>query len=155
MKVATLLFLIRPETEEVLLGLKKVRFGAGKFNGFGGHVEDGEDFKDAAIRELFEESGVTVEPEEVEKVGELTFYFPHNQGWDQIVHVFKAHQWHGEPSESDEMVPQWFTFDKIPFEKMWADDRHWLPEILSNKKVKATFSFKEDETIDKMEMGDL
>ncbi len=34
----------------MLLGLKKRGFGAGKWNGFGGKVNPGEDIVDAALR---------------------------------------------------------------------------------------------------------
>ena len=144
MKTVTLCFLIDKPKKKVLLGLKKVRFGAGKWNGFGGHVENGENIKDAAIRELREESSMIVDSEEAEKVGELTFYFPHKPEWNQIVHVFSANAWTGEPKESDEMSPKWFGFKEIPFDKMWADDKHWLPKILAGKKVKASFVFNPD-----------
>ena len=30
---------------------------------------------------------------------------------------------------------------------MWADDKHWLPQVLRGEKVKAEFSFGEDETV--------
>lgn len=40
---------------QYLLGLKKRGFGEGKYNGFGGKVEQGETIRQAAIRELQEE----------------------------------------------------------------------------------------------------
>jgi 8-oxo-dGTP pyrophosphatase MutT (NUDIX family) len=46
----------------ILLGRKKRGFGAGKANGFGGKVEVGETIKEAAVREVQEESGVTIDP---------------------------------------------------------------------------------------------
>jgi 8-oxo-dGTP pyrophosphatase MutT (NUDIX family) len=46
----------------ILLGRKKRGFGAGKANGFGGKVEVGETIKEAAVREMQEESGVTIDP---------------------------------------------------------------------------------------------
>jgi 8-oxo-dGTP diphosphatase len=49
----TLCLLVRGEpAREVLLGLKKRGFGAGKYAGFGGSVEAGETVIQAAIREL-------------------------------------------------------------------------------------------------------
>ncbi|PJE75822.1 hypothetical protein COV04_02660 [Candidatus Uhrbacteria bacterium CG10_big_fil_rev_8_21_14_0_10_48_11] len=54
-----------------LLGLKKRRFGAGKWDGFGGKVETEETIEEAAKRELEEESGVVAQ--QIEKVGILNF----------------------------------------------------------------------------------
>lgn len=39
---------------------------------------------------------------------------------------------------------------KIPYEKMWVDDPHWLPLVLQGKYVTATFVFgKEQEIVEK------
>jgi 8-oxo-dGTP pyrophosphatase MutT (NUDIX family) len=40
---------------EVLLAMKKRGFGAGKWNGVGGKVQEGEDIVVAALREIKEE----------------------------------------------------------------------------------------------------
>lgn len=157
MKQATLFLLVKDgATREVLLGMKKRGFGAGRFNGFGGKVEPGETVAAAAIRELQEESGIVVAPEHAKKVAELAFTFPHvpkEKNWDQVVHVFVANQWQGEPKESDEMTPQWFSEGQIPYPKMWVDDQHWLPLVLQGKFVTGSFAFgKEDNTIEKHEL---
>ena len=47
-KVYTLVFL--NQNEQVLLGLKKRGFGEGRWNGFGGKVEEGETIFEAAKR---------------------------------------------------------------------------------------------------------
>ena len=47
-KVVTLLFVLRPG--HVLLGMKKRGFGEGRWNGFGGKVEEDETIEEAAIR---------------------------------------------------------------------------------------------------------
>jgi 8-oxo-dGTP pyrophosphatase MutT (NUDIX family) len=38
--------------------MKKRGFGHGKYNGFGGKVEKSETISQAAIREMYEESGI-------------------------------------------------------------------------------------------------
>ena len=42
------------------------------------------------------------------------------------------------------MRPEWFATDKIPYDKMFVDDRYWLPLILEGKKIKAHFKFDEN-----------
>lgn len=154
MRDATLVILIRGNPpREVLLGMKKVRFGRGKYNGFGGKVEPGETIVHAAARELDEEAGVHVDVDELAPVGHLTFLFPHRREWEQVVHVYAAHTWQGIPIESDEMAPRWFRVGQIPYDEMWDDDRHWLPHVLAGKRVRATFTYREDnESVEKFEI---
>ena len=65
MKPTTLVFPI-DEKNRILLGRKKRGFGAYKYNGFGGKLDNGESFRECAIRELFEESGLQGRPEDLE-----------------------------------------------------------------------------------------
>jgi len=85
----------------------------------------------------------------MEKVGILNFYFDGtDENWNQQVHVFTIKRYSGKPEESEEMKPQWFEIDKIPYEKMWVDDKYWLPYVIKGKKVIGTFVFgKEKELI--------
>ncbi|XP_014439443.1 7,8-dihydro-8-oxoguanine triphosphatase-like isoform X1 [Tupaia chinensis] len=50
------------------------------------------------------------------------------------VHVFSTDCVQGIPVESDEMRPQWFQLDRIPFGDMWPDDSYWFPLLLQKKK---------------------
>jgi hypothetical protein len=50
------------------------------------------------------------------------------------VHVYETWNFSGDPTESDEMRPQWFSEDQIPLSQMWPDDEHWLPLLLQGKK---------------------
>jgi hypothetical protein len=61
------------------------------------------------------------------------------------VHVFLTTKFAGEPSESDEMRPEWYRSDAIPFSQMWADDHLWLPHVLTGKSVRGHFHFGADE----------
>jgi len=151
-KQATLCFLIKKDKEnkEILLAMKKRGFGKGKWNGVGGKIdlEKGDkDIRDTAIKETKEEIGVKVK--ELEKVAVLSFCFPYKKEWDQDVHVFLAKGWKGEPTESEEMFPKWSQIDKLPFAKMWDDEKHWLLLVLNGKKLKADFIFKQGEIMDK------
>jgi 8-oxo-dGTP pyrophosphatase MutT (NUDIX family) len=123
--------------------MKKRGFGVGKWNGVGGKVEEGEDISAAAAREVKEEIGIDVASSDLQKVGALEFRFDNNPEWAQGCHVFLVKQWTGEPTESDEMRPQWYPIDRLPFGAMWIDDPHWLPLVLAGKRVKGKFTFTE------------
>jgi 8-oxo-dGTP pyrophosphatase MutT (NUDIX family) len=148
MKQATLCLLIKEN--KILLAMKKRGFGVGKWNGVGGKLDfdkGDKDIVDAAIRETREEIGVlALNPE---KVGVMHFEFPYKPEWNQDVHLFLVKNWQGNPEESEEMAPKWFCFNEIPYEKMWDDDKLWLPHVLSGKKLEADFIFKEGEKIEK------
>ncbi len=154
MQDATLCILIRGDPpQEVLLGMKKARFGAGKYNGFGGKVEDGETIAEATVREMSEEAGIDVRLEDLERVGRLCFLFPYKPEWEQVVHVYLARRWQGIPQESDEMAPAWFSVDAIPYEQMWDDDLYWLPRVLAGERVRATFAYRADnQTVDEFKI---
>jgi len=157
LRQATLCFLLRENDngQEILLAMKKRGFGKGWWNGSGGKVnsDQGETIEQALQRELFEEIGVM--PQRITKVAVLRFFFPlvpENQDWNQEVHVFFINEWEGEPAESEEMLPRWFGADEIPFEQMWPDDPHWLPRVLQDEKLKATFIFGEENKIEDLEI---
>lgn len=129
---------------QVLLGMKKRGFGAGRWNGFGGKVMPGESIEGAALREMQEEAGIEIE--KPEKKGFIEFEF---QGNPEIleVHIFKARQFLGDPIETEEMAPKWFHVDEIPFNDMWPDDIHWFPLFLADKTFKGYFLFGEGDQI--------
>lgn len=140
------------QQNRVLLGMKKVGFGVGKWNGFGGKVEAGEGIEAAAKRELEEEAGITAKF--LKQWGIIEFMFQNNPQIHEV-HVFKCGDFSGEPTESDEMRPQWFEINDIPFSQMWPDDIYWIPFVLENKMFKAAFSFDENEAIAKMSLEEV
>jgi 8-oxo-dGTP diphosphatase len=143
-KNATLCFILRPARRQILLGLKRRGFGAGKYNGFGGKVLPGESLHEATLREVREETGLRLAAEKLRPAGEITFLFPFEPDFDHHVHVFVTSAGEDEPRESAEMSPMWFGVDAIPYEGMWADDAHWMPLVLAGKRIEATFTFGPD-----------
>lgn len=144
MRQCTLVFVMNPK-EEILLAMKKRGFGEGKWNGAGGKVEVGETVEAAAVRELREETGIEVPESKLESVGTLHFTFEGKPDWNQDVSVFFVRDYVGPDGvETDEMRPEWFSLDKIPFDDMWADDPYWLPRVLEGDKIDFSFTFDED-----------
>lgn len=140
LRQVVLCFLVKEK--EVLLAMKKRGFGVGRWNGTGGKPKENESLKQTVIRETQEEIGVT--PLSFNKVAVLDFYFPEvplDKNWNQQVVVYLVDAWEGEPSESEEMKPQWFKISEIPLKEMWSDDFLWLPKVLQGKLIKGEFVF--------------
>jgi mutator protein MutT len=129
----------------VLLGMKKRGFGTGRWNGFGGKVEEGETIEEAAIRETKEEVGIT--PIKMEKVGILEFSFRDNDE-ELEAHVFHVEEIRGEPVETEEMYPEWFEYENIPFGQMWTGDELWLPFLLTRKLFRGRIRYDKPVTIE-------
>ncbi|MFH1311036.1 MAG: 8-oxo-dGTP diphosphatase [Nanoarchaeota archaeon] len=136
----------------ILLGMKKKRFGKGKYNGFGGGVKKGEKETEAVIRECEEE--VNIEIINPEKMGEILFKFQ-SQEQNHLVYFFRARRYLGTPKESEEMIPQWFNINKIPYNQMWEDDKYWLPKLLNGQKFKGDFLFNANNKIVKFNLEDI
>lgn len=104
----------------------------------------GETIEEAVRREIREEAGIEVD--DLEKVGMIDFEF---MGDPEIleVHVFRSTLFSGDPTETEEMRPQWFSVDGIPFVNMWPDDSYWFPLFLSGKKFKGKFLFQDHDRI--------
>jgi 8-oxo-dGTP diphosphatase len=129
---------------EVLLGYKKAGFGAGRWVGLGGHIEDGEKPDEAAAREVAEESSIVTRPDALIHRAALSFVFPSRPSWDQTADVFVTTEFSGREAESDEVVPRWFGTDDLPLDGMWDDAKYWLPSVLAGEHVAATITFADD-----------
>ncbi|TPX68925.1 hypothetical protein SpCBS45565_g02790 [Spizellomyces sp. 'palustris'] len=171
-KVLTLVFVFGNVDGErrVLLGMKKRGFGAGYWNGycpassslpyldllmstfcngfrrfdnrFGGKVEKGETILEGAVRELEEEAGIRVS--DLDRAGMLWFHFDGDPTGLEV-HVYRGEAFEGVVTETEEMRPEWFSLDKIPFHIMWPDDQIWWPVFVGNKKFCGRFRFAKDQ----------
>jgi 8-oxo-dGTP diphosphatase len=122
---ATLMFV--RDGDQVLLIRKKRGFGMGKVNGPGGKLDPGETELECAVRETVEELGVRAH--DAVKRGELWFQFV--DGLGMHVAVFMATRHEGAATETEEAAPLWTPIEAIPFDRMWADDAHWLHRMLT------------------------
>jgi 8-oxo-dGTP diphosphatase len=135
---ATLLFVIR--AGQMLLIHKKRGLGAGKINGPGGRLALGELPLHGAVREVQEELCIT--PTGMRQCGELAFQF--TDGLALLVYVFTAAGCDGEPQETEEAIPLWTPLGQIPYDSMWADDRHWFPPMLAGQQFQGQMLFNGD-----------
>lgn len=144
-KIFTNCFLVKTNNQgvfsEVCLGMKKRGFGQGMWNGSGGKPKEDESVEQAALREIQEEFGVS--SVKLEKRGEIIFALLKEE-MNVLMHTFLATNWEGKPVETEEMKPQWFQINNVPYEEMWASDKEWLPIILSGKRIKARYTYNHE-----------
>ena len=139
---ATLVFIVKDG--QILLIRKKRGLGAGKINGPGGKLDPGETPLQCAVRETQEEIGIT--PLNLVQLGELKFQF--SDGYSTHVFVYRGDDYTGTLIETSEAIPLWYTFEAIPYQEMWEDDKFWLPMLIEEKAFKGKFLFDDDVMLD-------
>lgn len=144
----TLIYVFNPAGQILLCAKKKSNSGftvsLGKWNGAGGKLDWNETFLQGAQRELEEETGIIVDESRFEHVGVIHFSFATKKEWDQECHVYVIKNYTGEFQETDELFPQWWNVEDIPYEKMWADDIYWMPRMLKGEKIEYVFHFSDE-----------
>jgi len=130
--------------DEIWLGMKKKGFGAGRWNGFGGKVKEGETIEEATRREMEEETEFRVT--HLEKAGVILFQ---NGDAPMLIemHIFRTSDFPEALAESDEMAPRKFKSADLPFDEMWEDDRYWVPYFLSGKQFEGEFTFDNNDHV--------
>ncbi len=145
---ATVVFLIKENS--VLLGKKTRHIGKGRFNGPGGGIEKGENIRESAAREVFEETGVKVLPDALEKVAIVHFHNIRRDSEKFICrcHIFIIREWEGEPQNTEELNEQeWFDIDDLPLDRMMVSDKEWLPIALKKKIIAHSYIGEEQATL--------
>lgn len=140
MRKSTVCFLLRREPvlrrKQVLLAPRRDGTGMGNLSGYGGKIDGEETPVEALVRELAEESTLRVEARDLTQVAMVTTFTAEAPAFQ--IHVFTGWKWVGTPKVTSEMgESQWFFFNRLPFDRMWAGDRLWLPDILIGKTFEA------------------
>ena len=76
----------------------------------GGHVENGESFAESVIREIYEETGLTIQNPQLVGIKN----WPLDTGGRYIVVCYKATEFFGTLRSSDEGEVSWVQKDQIP-----------------------------------------
>ena len=108
-------------------------------------VEVWETFIQAARRELEEETAIKLKEEDLKRKWIFHFYFMNKPEWDMNVTLFITENYIWSYEETEEMKPEWFNIEEIPYDKMWDDDKIWLPRIIDwAEEIEYNFSFDSD-----------
>ena len=108
----------------------------------GGHVEPGESFIDAVIREMKEETGLTILDPRLAGVKQ----FPIENG-RYVVLLFKATKWTGTVVSSEEGQMEWIEYGKISNIKTVDDFAELLDVINSPGMTEFQYIIEGDEWI--------
>jgi len=124
--------------------LKKANRGIskGKWNAAGGKIEPGETPEQGAIREVLEETGLSVI--NLTNHGPLNFHMDGKKDLSFVVHLFSTKSFDGELKSSEEGEVKWFDVDKIPYDEMWDDDNYWMHLMLKNKRFVVDFYYDKE-----------
>jgi 8-oxo-dGTP diphosphatase len=123
---------------------------SGHLNGVGGHIEQGEDPRSAALREIKEETGLILSPTSLYLSGVVTVDVGNPPGVGLFIFV-------GETETSDvhnsfEGTPEWIDLDDLENETLVKDLPTLLPRAMKSYHNKQPFcavtTFKEDGTPD-------
>jgi len=151
MKKATLAIIVKDW--KILLAMKKRGFGEWKFNWPWWKVEKWETPQDAMIREAYEELKIKIIDQEL--IWRIKFFFENNPDQDIDWYIFYVNKFEWTPQETEEMKPYWFDINKIPYDKMWEDDKIWLPKALKKEKFSYNFYFDKNQKLLRTESWDL
>lgn len=140
--LATLVYVRKGEKTLMLHRVKKKNdYHQGKWNGLGGKFEPGETPEACAIREVREESGLTI----INPILHGHIVFPVFDGKnDWYVYLFTAPQWTGDLLENPpEGHLAWLTQAEIAGIPLWEGDRIFLPWLGEPGFFSAIFNYED------------
>lgn len=104
----------------------------------GGHVEPGESFTQAAIRETYEETGLTIEDPQL--CGVKQFQTDSNARY--VVFFYKATRYHGQLASSAEGEVFWISKDELPKYRL-VDDFLDMLKVFDTPELNEFYYYKE------------
>ncbi len=106
---------------------KKNDINKDKWIGVGGRFEQNESPEECIIREIKEETGLTVNKPNFK--GIVTFC---DDGYCEYMHLFTANDFSGELTECDEGELRWIDIKDVPKLELWEGDRYFIDLILKD-----------------------
>jgi 8-oxo-dGTP diphosphatase len=145
MKLATLCYVKRNGQTLMVHRIKKANdMHMGKWNGLGGKLEPGETPEECALREIFEESGLSVRNPQLK--GFITFpAFDDFEDW--YVFVYVVTDFEGDLIDSPEGNLQWVNNSDLTSLNLWDGDAIFLSWLDRKGIFSAKFIYKDGRLI--------
>lgn len=105
----------------------------------GGHVEKGESFTDAVIREVFEETGLRISAPQLCGIKDWS----NDDGTRYMVLLYKTNQFHGSLTASDEGEVDWVEMDEMSKMRL-ASGMDKMLQVFMNDNISEDFFYKEN-----------
>ena len=105
----------------------------------GGHVEKGESFTDAVIREVFEETGLRISAPQLCGIKDWS----NDDGTRYMVLLYKTNQFHGSLTASDEGEVYWVEMDEMSKMRL-ASGMDKMLQVFMNDNISEDFFYKEN-----------
>jgi 8-oxo-dGTP diphosphatase len=146
MKLATLCYIRQNGKTLMIHRIKKENdMHAGKWNGLGGKLEAGETPEECALREIWEEAGITVK--NLTLRGLITFPgFSDDEDW--YAFLFIANYDEGELIDSPEGDLRWIPNDKLLELNLWPGDRIFIPWLDQPGFFSSKFVYQDGELVE-------
>ncbi|MFN2151842.1 MAG: NUDIX hydrolase [Anaerolineales bacterium] len=146
MKLATLCYIRQNGKTLMIHRIKKENdMHAGKWNGLGGKLEAGETPEECALREIWEEAGITVK--NLTLRGLITFPgFSDDEDW--YAFLFIANYDEGELIDSPEGDLRWIPNDKLLELNLWPGDRIFIPWLDQPGFFSGKFVYQDGELVE-------
>lgn len=116
----------------------------GKWNGLGGKLEADESSAAAVVREIQEESGITLRRDQLQALGTLHFpNFKPKKNEDWMVFVYRAEI---DSAQAAQLIPEsvegllsWIEASKVTELPLWDGDRFFIPLVLKGRPFQGTY----------------
>ncbi len=132
----TLVFIFHKNEILLIQHKTKNKFGFGKWNGVGGHIEKGEDPIKAALREVKEETGINLDNLKLRFIALIE----DNDNLGICLFIFSAESSEKTVKESNEGKLNWFSIKDLEPEIV-VDDLPYLIELLDTEPKENTVKF--------------
>lgn len=106
---------------------RKVDMNKGKWIGVGGHLENGETKDECLVREVYEETGLTLNSFKFR--GEIVFYI---DDIIEISYLYTSNDFSGILKECDEGILKWISKEEVLDLPLWEADPIFLKKLMNN-----------------------